>query len=1116
MEAKGYSFKVLDDSVADADLFEGQTHEKVSDVLYDLIQESNKGITIGVEGGWGSGKSTALNFLRNKLEGENKQSSLFFCFDAWAHDGDPLRTIFLESLITSLDPDGASQKLQGLLKQISGRKKRVEVSTTKTASKLVKLLSGSALLIPAGAAMLGNVDFANVVLPFHSKTGDVEWFLLFASLLSFAPLLVLLYWSICGEKKEDGKRSWEMFESESVERYTQDITEEGERTSIEFEKYFKEIMREALKEDKPKSIEKFVIVIDNLDRIDSEHARSIWATLQTFFQKRSFSDTAEDNYWFEKLFFIVPYDRQGFSRIWTFGDTENDDSLDEKVLRESSDLFLSKCFQVIAEIPPPVMTTWVSYAERVIKESLEGWPQSDKQSVLKTYRRVASRMDLSPTPRKIRTFVNRVGILGMRWGGVMSPESIALYAQYRQSNDEHQLRKMLLDNNLPLGYQCKVDSDVLKKELAGMLFGVESDKGVQLLLTPKIKQAVDSGDGEALKELVATHKGAFWVAWQSSKDQFLPGASSSEEEKFNVAKALHEGLSDYKNEIGFDVKAIVEVIIASHSSWEFDGNNYANVFRQLMELFSPTDLQIKKLRDITTQKLSEIISKVGEESFQEYALPNLNNLISLVNSRAAPIARKHYPELDLTGWPIWLQAQDDQETIIEEVLPKLNLVDELLNNAKLTQPMPDLECVLNLLKTFRIHPDLVVNSQVTDGLVTWLNLPNRHTPCEGPYELLLAIYGASTNSKIKKSIEECISAQPFWTRAGQERIEDVPILPVLVAAVLGKDTSTSDVVSAPCKTFWNEVQNESISKNIFATLKKYKLLNTVWSLARDESNEAALDIIRGARDESLYESSYAVRYIDEFSWADDAEMSKIVTKLCEYNAVDGAKSLIENEVLTYHHVLHLLGKFGDQNTQEYVSKIVTDLSQEDWADSFKGNNYFLRQAGAFGSGYTYGFIKFFEGVLNDPNSEPNEWILKNFESLLSKTKDTDRLVLPDLAKAYFEDTAADVSNAVFSAVVDKLGSAVEVADEQQVMEKMIYWLKQEMSDRILWILNSSFKLTGEPLQLLVTTVGEIYSHCDDELKVICNRLNEDWSLGADLLEDEEDIGKSAEKNKEKK
>ena len=135
-----YSFHVLHEQVAKTDLFEDKTHEKVATTLNKLMTQEEYGLTIGLEGSWGSGKSTIINILRQQLQEEDK-NVFFFAFDAWAHDGDPLRKIFLESLIDSIESSSEDKKLIELKNQVSARKKTVTVKSEKSASKLGKYLS---------------------------------------------------------------------------------------------------------------------------------------------------------------------------------------------------------------------------------------------------------------------------------------------------------------------------------------------------------------------------------------------------------------------------------------------------------------------------------------------------------------------------------------------------------------------------------------------------------------------------------------------------------------------------------------------------------------------------------------------------------------------------------------------------------------------------------------------------------------------------------------------------------------------------------------------------------------------------------------------------------------
>lgn len=57
---------LIDDRPADEDAF--GPHQRVADAIADLIEsEEEGGKVIGLEGGWGAGKSTVIGFLEKRF-----------------------------------------------------------------------------------------------------------------------------------------------------------------------------------------------------------------------------------------------------------------------------------------------------------------------------------------------------------------------------------------------------------------------------------------------------------------------------------------------------------------------------------------------------------------------------------------------------------------------------------------------------------------------------------------------------------------------------------------------------------------------------------------------------------------------------------------------------------------------------------------------------------------------------------------------------------------------------------------------------------------------------------------------------------------------------------------
>ena len=617
-----FDFTILQEEALTEDLFDDQTHERVSQNLASIITSSETGFTIGLEGSWGSGKSTVINLLREKLFNDsNLQKPLFFLFDAWAHEGDPLRRIFLESIIRELDPEENIDALTDLKRKINGRNRSVDVSTKKSTSMLGKILSVAALLIAPGATFLGRVDYNLLSFPWQTESSNPYYLFIIGIILSFAPILALIFWAIFGQtNKVTKRRSWDFFTTESVENYTQDITEDNERSSIEFEDYFKIILEIAKKECK---INKFIFVIDNLDRVDSTHALNIWSTLQTFFQKRSSGNSTKNNLP-EDLWFLIPYDREGFISIWP---------------EETGSSFLRKCFQLIVEVPDPVMSGWASYAELTIKKALGTWPKVKLEQAIFFYIQNISRLDKSPTPRDIKSYSNQIGMLGKTWGEEFSIESMSLYVLLREDHSVEKIRKDLVAGQIFTYTSLEEGNSELLAELSGLIFGVVKGKGLQLLLGPELRSAFQQGNGKQLSNLKSAHGTAFWIAYESSKSNWMPTSSHTMEYRTQLTKAFYLGLMDEINRIEKDINKIAENWMESIPNWEISSFDYSKPMRNLFELYSNTPVLLEKIRDHTTLQIEAIVKTIDSKTFTSSALSNIYEMEQLLEEYKLPLNR---------------------------------------------------------------------------------------------------------------------------------------------------------------------------------------------------------------------------------------------------------------------------------------------------------------------------------------------------------------------------------------------------------------------------------------------------------------------------------------------
>lgn len=86
--------KIISDIPSNSD--ELESHNSIANALLQLVKNSSGGKNIGLEGTWGSGKTTIIKILEEKINSD--EHIYLHKFDAWTHQGEPLRRAFLEGL----------------------------------------------------------------------------------------------------------------------------------------------------------------------------------------------------------------------------------------------------------------------------------------------------------------------------------------------------------------------------------------------------------------------------------------------------------------------------------------------------------------------------------------------------------------------------------------------------------------------------------------------------------------------------------------------------------------------------------------------------------------------------------------------------------------------------------------------------------------------------------------------------------------------------------------------------------------------------------------------------------------------------------------------------------
>jgi Cdc6-like AAA superfamily ATPase len=471
--------QLLADVPSDEDKF--QSHQKIADALSEVIEGQPGGKTIGLEGSWGSGKSTIIRlFSKAVSKTQNRRPVLMFNFDAWAHQGDPLRRAFLEGLIDQCltmkwvgdlaEPkNGSNQDWEDEKARLARRMKESTKLTVPVLTTMGKALLPSLLLLPVGSALIGGA--------FKDKIH--VWPLVVGLLLSSAPLLVLFwFWYKTKGNKAERQRLLAVFYQKASTEETTKTVETSEPTTLEFQNVFSKLLSAALTNTE----RRVVVVLDNLDRISTQESVGVWAMLRSFIDNPLFSKEA----WFKQIWVLIPYAPDGLA-------TEQ-----SAAAAQPREHFLEKVIQIKFYVPSPVLSNWKQYLTELLHAAFP--EDQDSNAFHKIYLLCASELSNAgpPGPRELVTLVNDIVATELQWQGKIPLEHQALYAILKRNRTK--IQEGLIARSLPTAKQTAILGPTLGDSLAALTFNVDTENATQILLKPRIKEVLLEPFGKSLMD----------------------------------------------------------------------------------------------------------------------------------------------------------------------------------------------------------------------------------------------------------------------------------------------------------------------------------------------------------------------------------------------------------------------------------------------------------------------------------------------------------------------------------------------------------------------------------------------------------------------------------------
>lgn len=923
-------FNLLEEEVVDSDLFKEKTHDRIADTIAHLICSKKSSITIGLEGSWGAGKSSVISILEKKLAEEGTVKLVRF--DSWAHEGDPLRRVFLESLINEIKPNVPSIKdqLDSLLEIISKRTKNVTINTQQYATGFGKLLAISAFVVPLGLSLMSIVKDVT----FDIK-GSPHLVFLLALFLSSAPLIVIILRLFQLKfKRVMDPNNWAFLEQGSTQKINQEISEDSERSSIEFEKYFEEIMGLYFISSPVNS--KIVLVIDNLDRVDEKDALLILSTLQTFLQKRN--TTQKEKEFFNKIWIIIPYDQEGLSSLW-----------DEPKIAKS---FFDKNFQLRIEVPKPIFSNWLKYANEMVEKALVDCTPEMKNDVSSTLS--VTRKDLNdiPTPREIKNYINQVAILLYHTKEYTIPtKSISYYVVLRQLENQtiSEIRNGLITSIIPTLRLIPLFPETIKKDISGLIFGVPSDIGYQLLLEPEIEKHLSQGNHDELKKIHDSQRDDFWFVF----DQHIRRHTDLENPiLFNYAKSINGAFwKDHKSKCEIFIKLSYKTFESNSDKLKFPSIEEQDGCLSLAQMWESNTAQIKTHCNLILESYDKYIESQEtlvdsniefiDKLFQlNQSLGLLDKQFTLKSLTLNKIIQLHNLSLNKNNISSWLIPTDQIiNEIQEQVKPNLAFkgIDSALKYLRLAKYEFDSNKILTLIQAHINH-----------------NSGNYNNHSDEVFEIIssLSLSEDTTSEKIK----EIITAGPYLNLFFHRKDQNI-IIPTAItfAYILRSDihkTTLQNVNNSAngeqnIRSFW-QTSNLEIAETILTYLLPFEKFEFLWSLIEDPSNKLAHDLLNVAiKDYGKFEIFFRSNdCLERLRLADDLKLnSEDLTKAFLKNN-NFEEQIISDDNLNIKNysrqLLDILKTTKNDRIGEYLSQHIPKLTEENWDEEFQGEENLIK------------------------------------------------------------------------------------------------------------------------------------------------------------------------------
>lgn len=470
--------RLLSNEPCKEDAFEGQSHKHISEQVAQIIKNESDIHIIGIEGGWGSGKSNLISLVNIELNGnvvydtsfdQSKAPYPFFVYDAWGHQVDYQRRAILEELTYDL----TSQK-----KILKDKKWRIKLANLlskkkKTSTKEVPKL-GIGIIVGAILCLL-----TPLIIFFVGLIPENKWGL--RLLVATSPYIIgfiVAIWERYKSLKDVNERvTFTNLIAELILIYKDRVKEnetyvtisEKEPSSSEFKRWMEELNTDLSKEDKT-----LIIVFDNMDRLPSFQVESLWSSIHTFFSDKTY----------DHIKVLIPFDRKHVNQAFKKESSDN--------ISYGND-FINKTFDIVFRVPPPIMSSWQNYMEELWGKA---FGVNEKPNI--AVKQIYGALKRNDTPREIIAFINEFATIKLTMKDDIPDKYIALFIfgkEQMENNPVGELLNPTFMGDVKFEYQNNPDTI---KYLSSLYYHLPVNQAMDIVFVKEAEEALNTGNSNRL------------------------------------------------------------------------------------------------------------------------------------------------------------------------------------------------------------------------------------------------------------------------------------------------------------------------------------------------------------------------------------------------------------------------------------------------------------------------------------------------------------------------------------------------------------------------------------------------------------------------------------------